>query len=68
MLEQPRSTQRYVSNEDMGEKEMVKVMCEIAQRHLRYGTPRSYREPGVSLPAPNGERGDQTRQGSFTAG
>ncbi len=40
MLEQSRSTQRYVSQENTADKEVVKVMHEIAKRHPRYGTPR----------------------------
>jgi len=40
MLGQPRSTQRYVPSENVEEKEVAKVMHEIAKRHPRYGTPR----------------------------
>lgn len=40
MLDQPRSTQRYEPIENMGEREVVKQMQELARKHPRYGTPR----------------------------
>lgn len=40
MLDQPRSTQRYQPQQNLGEREVVKTMHAIAQRHPRYGTPR----------------------------